>query len=355
MNPPRITAILLALLAFAGCDKSPAGPGKQQPGTPVVSGLDMTAPPSLPPGTARQFQAFARYTDGSRREATSQASWTTLDASILSVSPAGLVTANKRGETEVRATLAGFIIGNRVRVLPDGTFRLSGTVEDVDRPVGGARVEVISGPAAGLTTFSQSNGISQSNGTYALYGVSGPAQIRTTHPDYQTSLQSVDVTVDRTMRIELVRLFALWDPSGRYSLTITAAPECQATLPEDAWKRTYTATVTLTSNPRYLQVRVEGVNPMFANTFYGILGETAVSSTLVDFDTYYGTPDIAEVLAPMRYFIPSGSLQLPRTEGGLFEAGRLDGKLEVRSGPDPRRSTLIASCGSTNHRFAFAR
>ena len=62
---------------------------------------------SLAEGTQLQLQAFASYTDGSRSEVTSQASWMSSSSAVASVDGNGLATGLGVGEAAVSATFAG--------------------------------------------------------------------------------------------------------------------------------------------------------------------------------------------------------------------------------------------------------
>ncbi len=109
--------------------------------------------------------------DGSQRDVTAEAAWSSANGSIVSVSSGGLATAHERGETDIRAAVSQSISTKVVMVLPPGTFKVSGQVLDEHFSVTDARVEVTAGSATSLSTLSQ-------RVQYALYGVSGPTEIR---------------------------------------------------------------------------------------------------------------------------------------------------------------------------------
>jgi len=92
------------------------------PGTSAIATVDIPASQviavELSPGTLRlplggttTFAAIARFADGTTSDVTAQASWTSADPSVASVSndPAGIVAALAPGETDVTASLPGSI------------------------------------------------------------------------------------------------------------------------------------------------------------------------------------------------------------------------------------------------------
>ena len=349
------TAILLALF-LAACDKdSPSGPS---PLPPTVAGgvvrLELTGPASLPPGEAEQFRATAHLSDGSQRDVTTEAAWTSADSSIVSVSTSGLATGQDRGETDIRGAFSQVISTKRVMVLPPGTFKLSGRVLEDSVGVPDARVEVTAGSAAGLSTVSQ-------DGSYALYGVSGQTQVRVTKDGYHPLVEAVTVTDHQTFDFHLLLLAPPWDPSGTYTLTITAAPECRTTLPEDVWMRTYRAVLTLrTSNARYVHVNLEGADVLNLDTAFWNSGRIRESSVFFSgayplFD--YG-PTLVERLSSSRFLIVDAGADWPEAEVARTPAG-LDGPfkgaLATGEGAVWSNASLTAQCRSTNHRFTFSR
>ncbi len=69
-------------------------------------------------GAKQQMVAVAHYSDGTERDVTSQALFLTNNENSAAVSPAGLVTAAKRGEAFVMARFATFTVGSQAIVIP---------------------------------------------------------------------------------------------------------------------------------------------------------------------------------------------------------------------------------------------
>jgi hypothetical protein len=109
-------------------------------------------------GETSQLTASATYSDGSSNEAPGGVQWFTQLATVATVSQAGLLTATGLGTTRVSARLPeggalGFV---DVKVLPPGTFIISGSVRE---PGAGRLAGVrISEAVSGLSTTSGGNG-----------------------------------------------------------------------------------------------------------------------------------------------------------------------------------------------------
>lgn len=72
---------------------------------------------SIAPGTTQQFTATGRYSDGTTADITSQAAWTSSNASIASFdTTAGLATANAEGDVTVTATVGSVSAGTTLNV-----------------------------------------------------------------------------------------------------------------------------------------------------------------------------------------------------------------------------------------------
>jgi hypothetical protein len=104
--------------------------------------------------------------------------------------------------------------------LPSGTGILTGSVKEATFPIAGARIEVVGGPFAGMST------ISDGFGSYRLYGLVGDLQIRVSSAGYVTQTVPVNVAPSTTPRRDQILSFNLL-PSGRVS---SLAGVYQATL-----------------------------------------------------------------------------------------------------------------------------
>ena len=215
------------------------GGGQPPPASVTVSRLQIGGPDSVPPGEAVQLSATAFLSDGTTRIVTNEVSWESFHGHMMSISPTGVVTAGPQpGEGLIIARYSGLPLerqgagwaSREQLVLPAGTYRLYGSVKDEGVTLNGVRVELTAGPAAGMSLTA--------NGYFRFYGVSGETEIRVSKDGYETQVRRSQVTSNRTEEFAL----ALSSPrpmvDGLYALTIAAAAECRAALPEAARERT---------------------------------------------------------------------------------------------------------------------
>ena len=238
----------LSLLAVTGialavaCDRSPAAPSPP-PNTPpaqaTVVRLELAGPPTVPPGGTAQFTLLALMSDGLMRDVTATAVWQTSSGNLLTVS-AGLATGRNRGDATINARHAGLSAVKSVMIVPTGTFRLIGAVQETVPPLGpvpGVRIEVAEGTERGLSTNTAPDG------SFRLYGVTGDVELRLSKAGYATRTERLTVTDHQSRDFGLAIVTPLTDLSGRYALTIRAAPACDQA-PEDMRERRYTADIT---------------------------------------------------------------------------------------------------------------
>jgi len=220
----------------------------------------------------------------------------------------------------------------------------------------GARVEVIGSTAVPFST-------TDVNGRYRLYGVpSGNVQLRLSKDGYEPNVANVLVSDHQTQNFVMTLTTPRRDVTGTYTLTIRAAGDCSATLPEEARFRTYTAVLTQVGP----QVDVSVTGATFAlnrngrgNRFRGRVEPGQVVFTLAPYDGYYYFygyyADLAEQLTTSLYLVVSGSVATSITTSRL--EGRLNGSF-LTFARDLRRSPLPApavECRSANHQFDLFR
>ncbi|MEO6774844.1 MAG: Ig-like domain-containing protein [Kofleriaceae bacterium] len=91
---------LLVFLALAAC-----GPSAGTPGQPALVAMSLGTPAALTPGTTIQLVATGSFEDGSSRDVTSQASWSSDLPETASIDAGGLVTGELIGEATIEATI----------------------------------------------------------------------------------------------------------------------------------------------------------------------------------------------------------------------------------------------------------
>ena len=238
----------LSLLAVTGialavaCDRSPAAPSPP-PNTPpaqaTVVRLELAGPPTVPPGGTAKFTLLALMSDGLMRDVTATAVWQGSSSNLLTIS-AGLATGRNRGDATITARHAGLSAVKSVMIVPTGTFRLTGSVQETVPPLGpvqGVRIEVAEGTERGLSTHTAPDG------SFRLYGVTGDVELRLSKTGYATRTERLTVTDHQSQDFGLAIVTPRTDLSGRYALTIRAAPACDQA-PEDMRERRYTADIT---------------------------------------------------------------------------------------------------------------
>ena len=89
----------------------------------------------MSPRENARYTATARFADGSTRDITSEAQWTSTDESILPVAAPGIVEGRTNGEAEVRAVFANRSHGHQVVVVPEGQYVLRASVYHGQPPI----------------------------------------------------------------------------------------------------------------------------------------------------------------------------------------------------------------------------
>jgi len=366
MSTSLLRAGLATLLAMAvACaedpdsTKSKTGPtGPWADNNLTVTRVDITGPASVPQGQSAQYSVLARMSDGSTR-APKSVTWSTTQPALFQVTASGLVTATQnRGEAalQVEATVQNGRAPTRgtreILVMPDGTFRLTGTVTEADSvgiPIGGVRVEARTEEDGPVATFATTG----PDGRYKLYGVPGDSHLRVWKDGYATATDHLRLGAHETRNIQLRVDGGRASIAGDYTMTVDAGSSgCQRpALPEELRRRTYEATVTQ-NGPR-LEVRL--TSPTFVvdaqgrgNRFNGVASSTQASLTMVDFGwPYYSPtaqfhPDIAERLSDGTTLVVAGTVDLSQTGGGW--SGTLLGYLTQYDGGNFPNVRFLSGC-----------
>ncbi len=347
--------VFLFSLALSCGGKSPSAPTPSGPGT-IATSLALTG--SVPLTTLKQtmqMTATATLSDGSQQDVTAQSQWSSGDDSIAKVS-AGLVTAEGYGTVTVYADYRGLSAFADLRVLPAGTFILSGTVtEPVDQSIDQAHLQFTGGsgvaPGTAITDF---------NGSYRVVGLSGSVTVKVSHSGYHTLSKTVTMSQDRTLDFELEPTTAPSNVAGTYHLTFTASIACGAQvppLPQELAKRTYTAHVE--QSGAGLTVQLSGADfipahqygDRLSDLFTGRISGKTVSFLLGSSDYYGRYYDVAEHVG-MRYLAISGDAD--GTVSGSKMSGTLAGPFDVFDNAPPRAHPSI-SCTAADHHFSFTK
>ena len=341
--------ITMGWVAGCGGKSTPTGPTVNAV-PPTVTALIVKGNAALTaPGQTTQLTLEATLSDGSKKDVTATATWSSSNKNVVTVSPAGLAMAVDFGKTSVSGIAAGRSSpGLVMTVLPEGTYILAGRVTEAGNlSIADARVDVIGGPMSGRAAMTDTFG------NYAFNGVSGVAQVRATKDGYQPATQNVSQNTEH-VNVELTPSAPYASLGGIYSLTFTASPSCN--LPDDAVKRTYTATIDQRSASMTIflsDARFFASGQLTWNRFSGRVFGNALSFTLND--TYYCFYDggcVVEQLADNRYLSLAGTARAIVTtlaEISAVFAGA------VRVSGAGNGSNQIATCAAPDHQLTFTR
>jgi hypothetical protein len=237
-------------------------------------------------------------------------------------------------------------------VLPPGTYRLYGSVQDEGVYLDGVRVEITAGSAAGMSVIA--------TGFFRFYGVEGETEIRVSKAGYETQVRRAAVTSHHTEEFVLALSRPRPAVGGAYTLTVTAAAECRANLPVEARQRTYRALVAQ-DGPK-LTVTLDGAtfpaDPLIGpgNRFFGSVEPDRVqfvAYTYYDEGTGVYPPSVLEALDPPSHFTFHGKAVAASMGGGY--AGTLDGALAVLRVLSVYDYQVVTYCSSANHEFLLSK
>ena len=167
--PPRMrlrlmrAALVPFVLSVAGftssCGDSPT-PTTPNPPAAAATVTQVTVTGSAPAaGLTSQLAAMAALSDGSTRDVTAQAAWSSSNAAIATVSNTGLVLGVSAGSTDITAAYQGRNGSIRLDVVVP-RYRLNGLVTDVQAGyvLADAEVRVTAGPNLGAIARTDSSG-----------------------------------------------------------------------------------------------------------------------------------------------------------------------------------------------------
>jgi hypothetical protein len=344
-------SVIVAVLALSwACgSKTPTAPASL---AKIVSTLRISGPASVAPGATAQLSAIATYVDGSTSDVTAVALWNSSNSQVLSISASGVATGIKSGEIRVQAAYA-----NRgsttlpIRVLPDGTYRLAGTLTESGLPIGGATVAVSAGQGAGLSTTSDSGGGHQ------LYGVAGTVEVQVSKAAYASQSRTLVVTADAVASFQLATVKPEVSVAGAYLLTLSSTNTCSTVLPADLRQRRYTAVIAQDAQRPTVVVTLGGakfaINSGTGNSFSGRVEPDKVTFLLRGgaYSYYDLTPPFDLALDDCRFLVIEGDVVTTRTGSSLV--GTLKESLSVTTDLSGSRTSIDGKCFGT-HQVTFA-
>jgi hypothetical protein len=362
---PAVLVCLGLGVVFSGlwgaCGNPPAAPGgpSESGGSQgSVVKLEIVGPATIAPGHSAQYSALRVLLDGSRVPATGVA-WSAGPSVLLRVNATGLVTAEPqfRSEGTVQAELTGnrsIRASREILVLPDGTFRVVGTVMEADAaniPVQGARAEVATDESfSTLAAFATSG----PDGRYKLYGVPGDGYFRVRREGYVTRTDRIQIANHETRNVQLRLESARPALAGDYRMTIEGPGSCpeREPLPPDLRRRQYDAVIT--QNGPQLTVTLTGAPFLISgdqgNRFTGVVTGTSATFKMRRFsEAYYYPvgpphPDVVERLQDGTLLMVTGDATVSATSGGL--SGSMFGGLTQWRGTAFPNVIFLGYCGA---------
>lgn len=328
--------------ALAACGDSATSPN-------VPAQIHLTAPSEMEPGGSFQLRLILAQGTRATDDVTSRAQWKSSNPAVVTIGSTGMANALKSGDTTITGTFEARSATMHVLVLPKGTFRVDGTIQESRQGIEGVTLTVLSGDGTGETATSALNG------AYSLFGLRGRVRIGLSKPGFRDATYEIDVTGHMRQDFEM----ALDGPAsafnGRYSLTISAAGGCSQGFPSSATTRTYAAD--LRQEGSYIQVTLRDGQFIphgfgYGDRFWGWTFGGRVYLYVGD-DYYYSTPDtygIAERFGSETVLVKgtiSVSGTADRVEGTIF------GRLAVGSTQTAPFKPITGEC--PNPRFELRR
>lgn len=244
-------------------------------------------------------------------------------------------------------------------------IQVAGTVSDAAwRPLAGARIEVVEGRQAGLSTTTSARG------EYRLTGeFDETTRFRATKESHVAATRPLPAICDRCnpqwwLHFSLEAVTPPTNIAGDYTLTFVADGAC-AGLPDEVSTRTYAATVALTSRPdepansRFDVTVTGGTFVEGFNSFtIGVVGDY-VRSDIGDWG--HGAPGLVEQISTNTYLTIAGAIATHVTDRSMI-AGSFVGAIERCEltggwGSHGCDAGTISHgrCSSPNHGFSLRR
>jgi hypothetical protein len=204
---------------------------------------------------------------------------------------------------------------------PSTGIQLAGTVSDAAwRPLAGARVEVVNGPQAGLSTIADARGEFRLTGTFddtTQFRATKEGHVAATWP-FPPSCAACRPNWWIHFYLEALAPHA--NIAGDYTLTFIADSTC-ADLPDEARTRTYGATVALSSDPTNSRFDVTVNGATFVEGYksftIGVAGDYLAADVG---DWGHGGAGLVEQIAPNTYLTLGGGIATSLTDSSTISS-----------------------------------
>ena len=220
MLPASNAAVAVGIAAtLIGCGGQSASMTSGPSPTVTVSSVAVSGTtPAV--GQTVQFSAIATLSNATTQNVTTQATWSSSDASIATAGSSGMVTGVGAGEADITATYQGVAGKSHVTIArpQPQTFTLMGVITDGSTRGGieGARLEVLSGLNAGKIASTDGTG------TYTMRDlVADSFRMRASADGYDSGEQGITIPAnpraDFTLQRTPPRYAGVW--KGSYTFT----------------------------------------------------------------------------------------------------------------------------------------
>ena len=216
--------LLFAAMACSGGNSTPSTPASPTPpssptSAPSVSSVTISGTAPIV-GATVPFSATAHLSNGTSQTITNEATWSSSNTVVATVTNGGLVTGVGLGVADISATYQG-VAGTAQVPVVRATYTVSGLVMDSTSNAVLPNVTVQVVDSAGTAKSTQTD----NGGSYTISGVlAGPVMLTASALSYQSTAKTVTVSSDTRVDIVLSRTppnyAGTW--TGRYDIT-----ECQ--------------------------------------------------------------------------------------------------------------------------------
>jgi Carboxypeptidase regulatory-like domain len=243
---------------------------------------------------------------------------------------------------------------------PDRTVTIRGRVQDlVSRPIVDARVLIVDGPRAGLSTTTNEDG------RFAFVSFTTPAELTTLRVEkdgYTPSNPRWHAPDDLTVQL---RSATPLDIQGQYAIAFAAAAECTQ-LPSEVRSRNFTAAVSPVPDRLNFTTALTGANfqPGY-DTFSAIVASDAARFLVYSWDAFnwWGEDQpIIERLPAGGYVSWMGTATTPVVNSTSSITATFDGSVSYCSAPSeptmtnyPPTCSAIVECKSDHHQVVLKR
>ena len=315
-----LAAGLLAAALIVSCGDEPlTGPSPPAgPSPPVlgVTAVTIVGPASVPPGGSAQYTAMVTLSDGTEKAATT-ARWFSSAHPLLTIDENTGLARNPFPDLWGAVVLMVYpsldgtgLNGQRefsreILVMPDGTFRMVGSVTDADSPGPGIPHAILEArlgedPSSRLMAGTSTDG----TGRYALYGVPADSYLHVRRVGYLPVTERIQIGSHTARDFQLRFDSNVPSFEGTYTMTVDATTCIRSTRPLDPQYRVRTYTATIRQSGARLTVSLSDARFLQGSDgFTGIATPTGADVLLRTFyDSYYfpnsypPQPDVAELL-----------------------------------------------------------